>query len=597
MRLKIAQVIGLNTDQQAAQVVSQIQDAENAFLALLRLSCDDAFTKGRQALSDLSDFYFDFEGSPAQKLTAAFAEGVKKFSGEGEYDLCLAAVSGKVLYLTGQGRVEVYLKREDKLSPLLSTGSAGALISGFLEEGDKLMLASKSLSDLLGEDLSKSMDLPKDAWEEEMSSKVARAESGEGGLAGLFARIDQQDQEDQKEEESVISLPGLQEKEIIPPRARAILAKLLGFFPKSGRGRLILAVVLIIIIALGTGYQYKLGRDRERNLQFDQALQAAKDDFNAAKGLSSLNPAEAKIKLDTAKDKIGQALVLKPKDSGARDLKNQIEQESSSILQQAQVADFPLFLDLDLVKKDFKAYALSFSAGKILVLDRTQYSLAAIDAAKKSNQILAGKSQLGEAQLSSLNGNLAFSYSADKGLVRTDLTNQKQTQVAKVDEEWGNIADMSGFAGNVYLLDSTKNQVWKYLPTSEGYSGKRDYLTQNTKADFTGSLRMQIESSIYVLKQGGEILRFTRGEKDNFSYSGLPSPVKDPKSFFVSSDTDDLYLLDSGNARLLVLTKTGAYKAQYQSERFREFSDLVVDEKAKKVYLLEGSKIYTMDLK
>ncbi|MDP3733226.1 MAG: hypothetical protein Q8Q91_01675, partial [Candidatus Daviesbacteria bacterium] len=70
-----------------------------------------------------------------------------------------------------------------------------------------------------------------------------------------------------------------------------------------------------------------------------------------------------------------------------------------------------------------------------------------------------------------------------------------------------------------------------------------------------------------------------------------------PKSFFVSSDTDNLYLLDSGNSRLLVLTKLGAYKVQYQSERLGGFSDLVVDEKGKKVYLLDGSKIYTMDLK
>ena len=108
---------------------------------------------------------------------------------------------------------------------------------------------------------------------------------------------------------------------------------------------------------------------------------------------------------------------------------------------------------------------------------------------------------------------------------------------------------------------------------------------------------MQIESSIYVLKKGGEILRFTKGDKDNFSYSGLPSLVKDPKSFFVSSDTDNLYLLDSGNSRLLILTETGSYKGEISGEKFAQASDLVVDEKGKKVYLLDGNKIYTIDLK
>ena len=108
---------------------------------------------------------------------------------------------------------------------------------------------------------------------------------------------------------------------------------------------------------------------------------------------------------------------------------------------------------------------------------------------------------------------------------------------------------------------------------------------------------MQIESSVYVLKKEGEMLRFTRGDKDNFSYEGLDKPVKDPKSFFVSSDTDNLYLLDSGNSRLLILTKTGVYKGQISGDKFAQSSDLVVDEKGKKVYLLDGGKIFQVDLK
>src|SRR3989339_407324 len=548
MQLKIAQVVGLNTDQKAAQVVSQVQDSENAFLALLQLTSDDAFTKGRQALSELADFYFDFEGSPAQKLTATFAEGVKKFSEEGEWDLCLAGVSGKVLYLTGQGQVEVFLKREDKLSPLLATASEGQLISGFLEDGDKLLLVSRSLSNFLGEDLDKSLDLSKDLWEEEM--------------AGLFVQVDQ---EAKIEEENEAVFPSLQEEKVIASRTKAILLGLIRvfpkFFPKSGRGRLILALILILIIGTGAGLKYKSSKDAQKQAIFVQILQSAKDDFDAAKGLSSLNPAEAKNKLESAKASIDKALALTKDDQEAQSLKKQIEEQSASVLEQQKVADFPLFSDLDLIKKDFKAQKMSLSAGKILVLDSFQYSLAVIDPVKKSNQILAGKSQLGEVSLASLNGSMAFSYSLDKGLVRTDTANQKQTQVAKADDGLGSILDMSGFAGNVYLLDGS-GQIWKYLPTADSYSDKREYLSKNTKADFTNALRMQIESSVYVLKQGGEIIRFTKGEKDNFSYSGLPSPVKDPKSFFVSSDTDNLYLLDSGNSRLLVLTKLGAYKVQ-----------------------------------
>ena len=45
------------------------------------------------------------------------------------------------------------------------------------------------------------------------------------------------------------------------------------------------------------------------------------------------------------------------------------------------------------------------------------------------------------------------------------------------------------------------------------------------------------------------------------------------------------------------MDKKGVYKAQYQSDKFGSLSDLVVDEKRKKAYLLDGSKIYVMELK
>jgi len=439
---------------------------------------------------------------------------------------------------------------------------------------------------------------------------VGASELEDQGLAGLAIEV---------ESEQPQAIPTLSEGYEQPTTQISVnvLAKIRSlwgsplqrFFPKSGRGKLILALMLILMIGFGAGLKYKNSQDQQKQHLFNQALQAAKDDYNAALGLASLNPAEAKSKLDSAKDKISQALALKPKDQEAQNLKKQIEDSSSSILQQATVSDFPLFLDMDLVKKNFRAQQMSLSSGKLLLLDPAVKTLVVIDLLKKSNQILAGSQALGEATLASLNGGLAFVYSKDKGVLRVDTSKinltsseQKVTTISKKDDGWGNILDIYGFAGNVYLLDTlnpstSSGQIWKYLPTTDGYSDKREYLSKGTKVDFSGSLRMQIESSIFVLKGGGEILRFTRGDKDHFSLGGLDKGVKDPKSFFVSSDTDNLYLLDSGNGRLLILTKTGAYKGQIMGNKFGTATDLVVDEKGKKVYLLEGSKIYTVDLK
>ena len=172
MKLKVAQVVGLNTDQKAAQVYSSIQNAENAFFALLVLECDDAFTKGRQTLSELGDFYFDFEGTPSEKLTASSKTISEKLKDVAQFDFILASVSGKVLYILGKGLVEVYLKRDGKIQQLLSVGSPQDLISGFLEVEDRMLFATKNLTTYLADDLTNALDLPIEEFEEDISNRI-----------------------------------------------------------------------------------------------------------------------------------------------------------------------------------------------------------------------------------------------------------------------------------------------------------------------------------------------------------------------------------------------------------------------------------------
>lgn len=525
MTIKIAKVLGLNTDQKASIAHSQISE-ENIFLGLLNLTSDDAFTRGRQLLSETSDEYFEDEAQAGEKLENIFAKALENLKQTETFDLLLATVSGKTLYLLGHGRVLVYIKRQGELKPLLTSG-AGQLISGFLEEGDRVLFITEGLaSQLTDEDLNQSFDYPLEVWEEEMSSRLT-PESQES--AALLVEVEGQEQ-------AVIPAISSQLEEEIVPQAKKRLA--------IKRPKLILAIALTLILLAGV------------------------------------------------------SLIVKKKLDSQRAQKQAAQQQKQETTQVANIqqANFSVFLDLELIKQGFLAKNLSQSGDKLLILDPARKGLVTVDLTKKNHQILAGAPQLGDGQYASLNGNLAFVYSKDKGIVRVDSETQKVSTVAKPDKDWARILDIYGFGGNIYLLDSG-GQIWKYLPTEGGYSDKREYLAKGVKIELANGLRMQIESSVYVLKSGGEIIRFTRGEKDNFSIGGLDKGIKDPKSFFVSSDTDNLYVLDSGNSRLLVLGKTGEYKAQYLGDKFGVASDLVVDEKDKKVYLLDGSKIYVMDLK
>lgn len=275
---------------------------------------------------------------------------------------------------------------------------------------------------------------------------------------------------------------------------------------------------------------------------------------------------------------------------------NRTVQQSPQPNNSFTVNDFSVFLDLNLIKPGFTTTRLSYSLGKLLLMDPSTSNLVVLDLSAKNPLPLAGSTQLGKAAAFSLNGDFAFAYSDDKGITRIDVNSQKNTLAVKPDPDWGKIKDLVGFGSNIYLLDSVKNQIWKYVPVATGYSDKFTYLDSNQKADFLGALRMEIDSSVWVLKPNLEILKFTQGLADNFSVSGLDKNLSSVTNFFVSDETDNIYLLDSDNSRLVVLTKSGKYVAQYSDDKFKTATDLVVDEKNKKVYLLNSDKIFQFSL-
>lgn len=632
MKFDIAQATGLNTDQEAALVLSVPHDQNNIFLAILKIVSDDAFTKGRQILSEGSDIYFDSQDQIGKRLTEVYEQTSAKLEEVESYDLVLAVISGKVLYLISKGQNAVFLKRGGSISTLTTVAQTGQLISGFLQEQDRLFFATDSLVTLLGEDVSKSLKLGLSDWEEETNMKITTVNLDYQGLAGLI--VDVEADEAIKEERlegiepmlslddlptaTVLKLPRFDIKDLVsklfsraklrnrthpsdeytafaqPTKRKIHIPK---FIPSSGKSRILLGVILLLIVIGGVGVQYKKSQDEEKNKAFSQLLQQSKDNFTTASGLQNLNPEETKAKLSLATELLEKAIVLKPDNIEALDLRKKMNEESSKILQQFAASQADIFLDLDLIKKGFQSNYMSLAGTNLLTLDPNTNTLVVIDISKKSNKILSGQEKLGNATLASVNGNFAFAVSVDKGVTKVDITNQKTTIVAGKDNVMSGVVDISGFANNVYLLDKDSNQIWKYLPTDSGYSDKREYFSKGVKADLANAVRMQIESSVFILKSGGEILRFTKGAADDFSLTGLDQALKDPKSMFTSSDVDNLYILDSGNSRMVVADKNGVFKSQYQGDKFGVASDLVVDEIGKKVYLLDNGKIFVTELK
>ena len=138
---------------------------------------------------------------------------------------------------------------------------------------------------------------------------------------------------------------------------------------------------------------------------------------------------------------------------------------------------------------------------------------------------------------------------------------------------------------------------WKYSPTQSSYTDKVNYIKDNSNKDLAGGKKLAIDYSVWVLTPGPNIQKFTGGVSDFYSPAGLDTPLKELKSIFPTEEADSIYLLDSENKRIVVTKKNGVYLAQYQGDKLQTATDFAVDEENKLIYILEGAKIYQIELK
>ena len=100
-----------------------------------------------------------------------------------------------------------------------------------------------------------------------------------------------------------------------------------------------------------------------------------------------------------------------------------------------------------------------------------------------------------------------------------------------------------------------------------------------------------------MLKSDGNILKYLRGTKKDFSIENPQDPLESPTKIFTSEEIENLYITDPNKKRVLAFNKnTGGLSAQLYSDSFDDLKDIFVNGEEKKMYLLNGDKILGMVL-
>jgi hypothetical protein len=106
---------------------------------------------------------------------------------------------------------------------------------------------------------------------------------------------------------------------------------------------------------------------------------------------------------------------------------------------------------------------------------------------------------------------------------------------------------------------------------------------------------MAIDGYVYVLYPDGEIVKYLRGEPQDFAVGGVPDGMTQAVALAVdpSGSSGFVYVADRGNGRVVVVGPDGAFQAQFCADGlFDELEAIAVDEAAGRLYVMSAGKLY-----
>lgn len=516
--------------------------------------------------------------------------------------LILLVPVGNVIYLVIRGVGSVYVKRASELASLMHKDGA---VSGEVKCGDTLLLASSGFSNVLTrEELTGLFDhLPPPEIAEKLTLILHEKTGGEGSAAlvfGVSEFIDTNPATPTIPQEAPPVRHEVIEKHSPTKAALSQKIKIISaeFFkkPKIVTAALVIFFILFFIVSVVLGI--KKQASVKQNQKISVILADAGHALEEGVALMDLNPAKGRERLEEARTLLAplQETVSTRTTEGRNvlELYRKVTDNLTLALHVTNVAP-ALFYDVSLLKKNSKIGFLAREADSIVLSDSSTNTIYKMNIASKNTQIIGGGEQIKEGTFVASHGSKTYVYT-QTGVMEISDTGKKPVLVIPKDPEWGTISSLVSFGGNIYMLDTIKSRIWKYVATEKGFSERREYLNPDTLPDLTRATDMSIDGSVWLGSATGKILRFAQGKENVFIPKGVDSPFGVSLTAYTSDDTKLVYISDSQNNRIVVLDKEGMYVSQYQLEGEMPKA-FVVFEEQKKILLLIAGKLYTLDLK
>ena len=134
----------------------------------------------------------------------------------------------------------------------------------------------------------------------------------------------------------------------------------------------------------------------------------------------------------------------------------------------------------------------------------------------------------------------------------------------------------------VYLIDKAQGQVISYAVSDRDIT--KPTVSINS-AEVKDGLDLSVDGNIYILTPN-TVKKFQAGKQLSFNFPVLSTPLSGQGRIFTDSNTTNLYVLDSGNKRIIVTDKNAKLIQIIESPQMTNPIDFIVDEKNKIILVL-----------
>lgn len=508
--------------------------------------------------------------------------------------LCVGFIKDDIFYLLTRGKGAIYIKRGNVIEMIVNGDN---LATGRVQKGDVYLFASGNFQSLVTiKDINEYLNYGSPKKIVENITPYLKEKEQQVSIA-MYIGFD--DVNEPIIYESYSDLKDTTLRESYPNAVKTFINTSLSFLKnrtelntdrsKSKKLTIIALAILIAIFIWSVvfGYQRRLKDDNNKKLEnyrtsISSLIKRAEENsvVNSVESLEDINKAEEQLILfqEFGKDKIKEEVVK---------YKSLIS-EAKKKIEKKEEAEAEEVYDLVLINEKASSSRMFFIEGYSVVLDKTLKTVYVIDPEKKSHEDYTNSNIQDSEYVSYYNGSI-YLYSKKRGVLKSKNNSEFIEAVPKDDEVKG-VKGFWVYNGNIYILATGNDEIYKYLVAEGGYGGKTSYFQLRQSIDLAGANSFSIDSSVYI-GFSTNVVKYASGVKESFNLS-LPKGSFSFDKIYTNKDVNNVYLLDKTQGTLIVTNKKGDFVKQVVSKVFKNTDDFGATEEF--IYALSNNKIYKL---